>query len=181
LVSASVHIAAKIWTYTSKLANQIPANGELSPRMASCTREIRYRRHFPVTAARQTSFTANANQSNECTVTAHVPGKEVCRCHRGKKWFLPPWKLIFTTAELIFTTVAMEFYSFFLFFFHCGNSINQKVLSIYKGVEYMWVQFSVRRGTWPLWQGRSIVSRDVGWWMMDLALLRHIIAERKSQ
>ena len=73
--------------------------------MASCTREIRYARHFPGTAAHQTSFTANANQSNECTVTARVARKEVCGCHRGKNDF---------------TTVVIDFYHRGIDFYHSG-------------------------------------------------------------
>ena len=65
---------------------------------------IRYARarNFPGTTASKTSFTANANQSNESVTSASVAGTEICACHRGENTFLPPWKLIFTTVENCF-------------------------------------------------------------------------------
>jgi len=59
-------------------------------------------RNFPGTAARQTSFTANASKSNESVTCPRVAGTEVCGCYRGRNRFLPPWKLIFTTVEIDF-------------------------------------------------------------------------------
>ena len=40
---------------------------------------------FPSMSARQASFTANANQSNESIIHARVAGTEVCGCQKGKK------------------------------------------------------------------------------------------------
>ena len=79
-----------------------------------CTRfkphqPIRHARNFLGTAARQTSFTANASQSNERVTCPRVAGTEVCGCYRGRNWFLPPWKLIFT---------AGEFFLFFIFYIY---------------------------------------------------------------
>jgi len=56
----------------------------------------------------RTSFTANANQSNESASCARVASTEVCGCHRG--FFLPPCKLILPPWKLIFTTVEIDFY-----------------------------------------------------------------------
>ena len=79
--------------------------------MASCSREIRYARHFPGTAAHQTSFTANANQSNECTRCLHGSLRVSQRekmifitaeidFYYHRIIFLPPRKLIFTTVKI---------------------------------------------------------------------------------
>ena len=90
----------------------------------------------------RTSFTANASQSNESVTSAHARGhrtsscvtwarlasQPVCGCYKGRKlifivvdigsyhrgnWFLPPWKLIFTTVENSF----LPLWNFWNFYF----------------------------------------------------------------
>ena len=59
----------------------------------------------------KTSFTANANQSNESITPARVAGTEIARVTGKKKidfttvenWFLPPLKLVFVTVEIELT------------------------------------------------------------------------------
>ena len=55
---------------------------------------------FQIQLPTKTSFTANANQSNESVTRARVASTDNCAWHGRKNWFLPPWKLVFTTMEI---------------------------------------------------------------------------------
>ena len=57
---------------------------------------------FQIQLSTKTSFTANANQSNESVTRARVASAYICAWYRRKNWFLPPWKLIITKVEIDF-------------------------------------------------------------------------------
>ena len=75
-------------------------------------------------------------------MSARVSRTKVCGCHRGVKWFLPPWKLIFTTAEIdfwsfcYFIIIIITLLLLLLFYHGEIQSIKWRYKDT-KGVEYI--------------------------------------------
>ena len=102
LTNAPHRIAAKIRTFTTEVSESNKTYSRERPTKLST-------RHFPGTASHQKSRILTNQMS------ARVSRTKVCGCHRGEKWFLPPWKLIFTTAEIDFYHRRNWFLEVFLF------------------------------------------------------------------